>query len=234
MNTSRSSAAAKTPDLFSLVGKKALVTGCSRGIGLAVATGLAEAGADIIGVSASLRPSGSEVGQAVESAGRRFRGYRADFSDREALHAFIAEVNNNVPVIDILVNNAGTIQRKPAVDHPDSLWDIVVETNLAAPFILSREIGKEMVARGCGKIIFTASLLTFQGGITEPGSAASKMRGGAADQGTGQRVGAAWGQCQRHRPRLRVHRQHGGVTGRPGPQQGHIGPHPGRPLGESR
>ena len=164
----------KTLDLFSLAGKTALVTGCSRGIGLAVATGFAEAGADIIGVSASLGPSGSEVQNAVEGAGRRFRGYRADFSDRKALYGFIAEVKNDFPVIDILVNNAGTIQRKPAVEHPDNLWDSVVETNLSAPFILSREIGKEMVARGCGKIIFTASLLTFQGGITVPGYAASK------------------------------------------------------------
>lgn len=164
----------KTLDLFSLAGKTALVTGCSRGIGLAVATALAEAGADIIGVSASLGPSGSEVQKVVEGAGRRFRGYRADFSDRKALYEFIAEVKNDFPVIDILVNNAGSIQRKPAVEHPDNLWDSVVETNLSAPFILSREIGKEMVARGCGKIIFTASLLTFQGGITVPGYAASK------------------------------------------------------------
>jgi len=164
----------KTLDLFSLAGKTALVTGCSRGIGLAVATGLAEAGADIIGVSASLGSSGSEVQKAVEGAGRRFRGYRADFSDRKALYVFIAEDKNDFPLIDILVNNAGTIQRKPAVEHPDNLWDSVVETNLSAQFILSREIGKEMVARGCGKIIFTASLLTFQGGITVPGYAASK------------------------------------------------------------
>ena len=75
---------------------------------------------------------------------------------------------------DILVNNAGTIKRKPAAEHPDEWWDEVIEVNLSAQFVLSREIGKAMVARGSGKIIFTASLLTFQGGITVPGYAASK------------------------------------------------------------
>ena len=76
--------------------------------------------------------------------------------------------------VDILVNNAGTIQRKPAAEHPDDYWDKVIEVNLNAQFVLSREFGKEMVARGAGKIIFTASLLTFQGGVTVPGYAASK------------------------------------------------------------
>ena len=76
--------------------------------------------------------------------------------------------------MDILVNNAGTILRKPAAEHPNEFWDEVIEVNLNAPFILSREFGKEMITRGGGKIIFTASLLTFQGGITVPGYAASK------------------------------------------------------------
>ncbi|MCB0601727.1 MAG: SDR family oxidoreductase, partial [Saprospiraceae bacterium] len=68
----------------------------------------------------------------------------------------------------------GTTQRKPAAEHPDSYWDAVIEVNLNAQFILSREFGKEMIQRGYGKIIFTASLLTFQGGILVPGYAASK------------------------------------------------------------
>ena len=76
--------------------------------------------------------------------------------------------------IDILINNAGTIIRKPAAEHPDEDWDKVIEINLSAQFILAREIGKEMIARGRGKIIFTASLLTFQGGILVPGYTASK------------------------------------------------------------
>lgn len=159
---------------FKLDGKTALVTGCKRGIGMAIAVGLAQAGADIIGVSATMEPSGSKVEKEVLALGRSFKGYAADFSDRKSLYAFIGQVKKDFPKIDILVNNAGTILRKPAAEHPDEYWDKVIETNLSAQFVLTREIGKDMVARGYGKIIFTASLLTFQGGITVPGYAASK------------------------------------------------------------
>jgi 2-dehydro-3-deoxy-D-gluconate 5-dehydrogenase len=161
-------------DLFKLDGKTALVTGCKRGIGKAMAIALAEAGADIIGVSQSLEPTGDGVEKEITSRGRRFKGYACDFADRAALYEFINRVKTDFPVIDILVNNAGIILRKPAAEHPDEYWDKVIEVNLHAQFVLSRELGKEMVARGSGKIIFTASLLTFQGGITVPGYAASK------------------------------------------------------------
>lgn len=161
-------------DQFSLEGKTALVTGCKRGIGKAMAVGLAEAGADIIGVSATLESHGSDVENEVKSLGRDFKAYQCDFSNRESLYGFIKAVKSDVKKIDILVNNAGSITRAPAVEHPDEYWDNILEINLNAQFILSREIGKEMVARGEGKIIFTASLLTFQGGITVPGYAASK------------------------------------------------------------
>jgi 2-deoxy-D-gluconate 3-dehydrogenase len=163
-----------TLDLFNLQGKTALVTGSKRGIGKAMALALAEAGADIIGVSASLELEGSIIETEVKSLGRNFKGYQCDFSQRDQLYQFIQQVQRDFPVIDILVNNAGTILRKPAHEHPDDYWDTVLETNLDAPFILAREIGKRMVERGAGKIIFTASLLTFQGGITVPGYAASK------------------------------------------------------------
>lgn len=159
---------------FSLKGKIALVTGCKRGIGKAMAIGLAEAGADIIGVSATLEKHGSMVEQEVEGIGRKFKGYTCDFGDRKSLYEFIKAVKDDFPKIDILVNNAGTILRAPAVEHSDEYWDKVIEVNQTAQFILTREIGKEMVKRGVGKIVFTASLLTFQGGITVPGYAASK------------------------------------------------------------
>ena len=159
---------------FSLEGKTALVTGCKRGIGKAMAIGLAEAGANIIGVSASLELSGSDVEKEVEAVGKNFSAYQCDFSDRKSLYKFIEAVKADHPQIDILVNNAGTILRTPAAEHPDEMWDKVIEVNQNAQFILTREIGKEMVNRGHGKIIFTASLLTFQGGITVPGYAASK------------------------------------------------------------
>lgn len=160
--------------LFDLSGKVALVTGARRGIGMGMAVALAEAGADIIGVSASLEPSGSAVEQAVTAAGRGFRAYACDFADRAAVTGFAARVLADNPRIDILVNNAGTIRRAPAAEHGDDLWDEVIEVNLSSQFVLTREIGRHMVARGSGKIIFTASLLTFQGGITVPGYAASK------------------------------------------------------------
>ena len=161
-------------DQFNLSGKVALVTGCKRGIGKTMALALAQAGADIIGVSATLESEGSKVEQELNATGRTFKGYSCDFSDRKALYSFIEQVKVDFPKIDILVNNAGTILRAPTAEHSDELWDEVIEVNLSAQFVLSREIGKEMVARGAGKIIFTASLLTFQGGITVPGYAASK------------------------------------------------------------
>lgn len=161
-------------DLFRLDGATALVSGARRGIGRAMAEALAEAGADVIGVSATLQAASSEIEKAVRAAGRKFHGYSCDFSDRRALYRFIETVKAECPPVDILVNNAGTILRQPAHEHPDEYWDKIVETNLSAQFVLSREFGKGMLERGRGKIIFTASLLTFQGGITVPGYAASK------------------------------------------------------------
>ena len=160
--------------LFSLSGKRALVTGCSRGIGKAMAVSLARAGADIIGVSATLEISGSAVEKEVTALGRKFRGYACDFSDREAVNAFLRQLLTDEPVIDILVANAGTIRRAPAAEHSDEDWDHVLDVNLRSQFILAREIGKGMLECGHGKIVFTASLLSFQGGITVPGYAASK------------------------------------------------------------
>lgn len=159
---------------FRLDGKTALVTGARRGIGKAMAIALAEAGADIIAVSATLEESGSEVENELRALGRGFAAYRCDFADRAAIYDFIEKVRADHADIDILVNNAGTVLREPAERHPDEYWDRIIAINLDAQFLLSREIGKGMLARGSGKIIFTASLLTFQGGITVPGYAASK------------------------------------------------------------
>ena len=160
--------------LFDLTGKTALVTGCTRGIGQAMALGLAEAGANIVGVSASLAPDGGDTGRQVRALGRQFYAYRADFGYRAQVDAFLVQVLHDFPRLDILVNNAGTIRRAPAAEHPDADWDEVLAINLDAPFRLARAIGGQMLARGAGKIIFTASLLSFQGGVTVPGYAASK------------------------------------------------------------
>ena len=109
-------------DQFKLDGKTSLVTGCRRGIGKAIAIGLAEAGADIVGVSKSLESSGSAAEQEVRRRGRNFKGYACDFADRAALYRLIERVKAEFPVIDILVNNAGTILRKPAAEHTGQVW----------------------------------------------------------------------------------------------------------------
>lgn len=159
-------------DKFKLNGKTAIVTGSNRGIGKAYAQALAEAGADIIGVSYEC--DFDETRKIVESNGRKFKSYCADFSERESIYKFIEDANNDFPQVDILVNNAGTIMRNPVAEHSDEYWDKVIEVNLSSQFILTREFGKKMVGREYGKIVFIASLLSFQGGITVPGYAASK------------------------------------------------------------
>ena len=159
-------------DKFKLDGKTALVTGCNKGIGQFYAKALAEAGADIIGVS--FESDFSETEKIITSLGRKFKSYVADFSVRESLYDFIKNVKADFPKIDILINNAGTILRKPIAEHPDEYWDKVIEINLTSQFILTRELGREMIARGYGKVVFIASLLSFQGGILVPGYAASK------------------------------------------------------------
>ena len=174
---------------FGLAGKTALVTGCRRGIGRAAAAALAASGADIIGVSAAIEADGGEVGDEVRARGRSFRGIRCDLSDRDAVRQLAAGLRAGTPQIDILVNNAGTIARKRAAEHADELWDRVLEVNLSAPFVLTRELGRAMLDRGAGKVIFVASMLSFQGGINIPSYTASKR----------------WSQRQRHRPWLHRH-----------------------------
>ena len=136
---------------YDLTGKTALVTGSNRGIGKAMADALELAGATVVRTSSA----------------------DCDLSDRDAVYAFVERVKKSHQ-IDILMNNAGTILRKPAAEHPDEYWDRVIDINLNSQFILAREFGRDMVDRGWGKIVFTCSLLTFQGGITVPGYAASK------------------------------------------------------------
>jgi 2-deoxy-D-gluconate 3-dehydrogenase len=158
--------------LFNLSGKKALVTGCDKGIGKSLALALAQAGADIIGASRSLI-SGSDIEKEIQAIGRKFYPYQVDLQDRKGIYEFIQQVKSTHSV-DILVNNAGTIMRKPAANHPDEYWDNVLQVNLDAPFILAREFGKEMIEKGSGKIVFTCSMLSYQGGVTVPGYTASK------------------------------------------------------------
>ncbi|GAB3045077.1 2-dehydro-3-deoxy-D-gluconate 5-dehydrogenase KduD [Spirosoma pulveris] len=160
-------------DLFSLAGKTALVTGSDTGLGQAMAIALAEAGADIVGASNSEAIIGGETHQTITRLGRKFTGYIVDLSDRDDLYQFVTNVKT-AHTIDILINNAGMILRKPVAEHPDEWWDKVISVNLDAQFLLTREFGKDMIERGAGKIVFTCSLLSFQGGINVPGYTASK------------------------------------------------------------
>jgi 2-dehydro-3-deoxy-D-gluconate 5-dehydrogenase len=157
---------------FDLSGRLAVVTGAKRGIGFGIAVALAEAGADIIGVSATIQSSGSHVERAVTALGRSFEARAVDFADRAAVVGLGEELATRAP--DILVNNAGTIERAPAAEHPLELWDRVIEVDLTSQFVLTQRVARPMLERGSGKVIFTASLLSFQGGINVPGYASAK------------------------------------------------------------
>lgn len=154
-------------------GATAVVTGASRGIGLAIAVALAHEGCDVVGVASS-ESSADAAREPVERLGRRYRGLGADLADRADVHRVVGDIHTAAGVPDILVHAAGINRRAPAIDHGDELWDEVLAVNLTAPFILTRELGRGMVARGSGKVIFLASMLSFQGGLTVPGYAASK------------------------------------------------------------
>jgi len=159
-------------DLFCLQGKVALVTGSARGLGAAIALALAEAGADVV---ANDRTDPADTVRTIAALpGRRALGLVADLSDRAASDALVAGALDKMGRLDILVNNAGIIRRAPAEDYPDEAWDQVIEINLTAVFRLSRAAGRHMLARGSGKIVNIASLLSFQGGITVPSYTAAK------------------------------------------------------------
>jgi 2-deoxy-D-gluconate 3-dehydrogenase len=158
--------------LFSLDGKVALVTGASRGLGAAIALGLARAGASV-----ALHARGRAVeteARIREAAAVRTHCVTADLLDRHAAGRVIGETIEALGGIDILVNNAGIIRRTRAEDFSDSDWDAVIEVDLTSVFRLSRAAAAHMLPRGRGKIINIASLLSFQGGITVPAYAAAK------------------------------------------------------------
>jgi 2-dehydro-3-deoxy-D-gluconate 5-dehydrogenase len=159
-------------DLFKLEGKTALVTGASAGLGAAIAVALAKAGADVAAHGNSRSPEAT-CGR-IKEAGRRAVPVVGDLSKRETGERLVAEAIEKLGRLDILINNAGTIRRAPAADHSDADWDYVIDVNLNSVFRLCRAAGRHMIGNGRGKIVNIASLLTFQGGITVPGYAASK------------------------------------------------------------
>jgi len=158
--------------MFNLTGKVAIVTGASQGIGKAFAEGLAEAGADIVGVS---RSSSEKTAEVVRSLGRNYLEINADLVTTEPVEKIVKGALEKFGHIDILVNNAGIIRREDSLNFTEKDWDDVMNVNLKSLFFLSQAVAKQMVNKGIkGKIINVASMLSFQGGIRVPSYTASK------------------------------------------------------------
>jgi len=159
-------------DMFKLDGKVAVVTGANTGLGQGICVGLAEAGADIVGVG---RSDMSETKKLVEAAGGKFLPVTADLTSTEPVSKIVEESVKEYGHIDILVNNAGIIRRVQAIDYSEKDWDDVMNTNLKTMFFLSQAAARQFVKQGKGgKIINIASMLSFQGGIIVPAYTASK------------------------------------------------------------
>lgn len=163
-------------DRFSLLGKTALVTGSSRGLGAAIALALAQAGA-AVAVHGSAAPPQATL-KLIEEAGAKSLALLGDVADREVCARLVEETIAHFGAIDILVNNAGIIRRSPAAEHSEEDWKAVIDADLTSVFRLTQNAGRHMLARGSGKIINIASLLSFEGGIRVPAYAAAK--GGVA------------------------------------------------------
>lgn len=161
-------------DAFRLDGKVALVTGASRGLGQAMALGLAEVGADIAGLERG-EPCG-ETCEGVRALGRRYLTVSGDLETASVadLQAIVRQVVDELGRLDILVNNAGIIRRTPAIDYSEDDWDAVLQVNLKAAFFLAQAAARAMREQGSGKIINIASMLSYQGGILVPSYTAAK------------------------------------------------------------
>ena len=157
--------------LFSLEGKTALVTGVSRGLGQAMAVALAKAGADIVGVGLhGMGPTRA----LVEAEGRRAHEIQADLGNSDTAAGIAAESIAAFGKVDILVNNAGIIKLAAAEDHSMEDFDAVMEVNLRSLFLLTREIARQMICLGGGKIINTCSVQSLKGGSGDAAYVASK------------------------------------------------------------
>jgi 2-deoxy-D-gluconate 3-dehydrogenase len=159
-------------DAFSLKGKAALVTGSSRGLGAAIAVAFAQAGANVAVHGSSSVPTATQ--QKLHALGVDSIALVGDVADAAVCARLVEDTVNHFGAIDILVNNAGIIRRSPAVEYSEDDWKAVIDVDLSSVFRLTQHAGRHMLARGSGKIINIASLLTFQGGILVPAYAAAK------------------------------------------------------------
>lgn len=158
-------------DYFRLDNKVAIVTGANTGIGQGFALALAKAGADIFCVA---RRTSNETKNLIEAEGRRFESIQADLGEKESIQKVIDACMDVYGRIDILVNNAGIIKRNPILEYADADWQSVIKINLDSVYYLSQKAAQIMEKQGGGKIINTASMLSFQGGKFVPSYTAAK------------------------------------------------------------
>jgi 2-deoxy-D-gluconate 3-dehydrogenase len=160
-------------DQFKLTGKVAIVTGCSTGLGEGMAIGLAEAGADVVGID--YMPGPYKAQGIIEGIGRRFLEIQADLSKIGPINGIIEKTVSTFGQLDILINNAGIIRREDAVNFTEKDWDDVMNLNVKTVFFFSQAAAKQFIKQGSGgKIVNIASMLSFQGGIRVPSYTASK------------------------------------------------------------
>ncbi|WP_147193868.1 2-dehydro-3-deoxy-D-gluconate 5-dehydrogenase KduD [Pantoea sp. MBD-2R] len=157
---------------FSLHGKVAIVTGCNTGLGKSMATGLAQAGCDIVAIN---RSEPHDTAAQVTAMGRRFLSLKADLTRQDELPSLVERAVEEMGSIDILVNNAGLIRRDEALSFSEQDWDDVMNVNVKTLFFLSQLAARQFIKQGRGgKIINIASMLSFQGGVRVPSYTASK------------------------------------------------------------
>jgi gluconate 5-dehydrogenase len=159
--------------LFDLQGKRALVTGGTQGIGAAISKGLGEAGAELI-INARDRNKLDAYVSTLHASGIAAHGVLFDITDAAAVQQAIAHIEEQIGPIDILVNNAGIIKRAPAEELSDEDWQAVLQTDLTAPFLMCKYVGRHMIRRKQGKIINICSLMSELGRDTVAAYAAAK------------------------------------------------------------
>lgn len=157
---------------FGLAGRTALVTGASRGIGAAIAIGLARAGAIVHG-TARTREALADTARAVAEFGEhQFVAVPAELGSRAGVDSLLRRLESTT--VDVVVTGAGSLRRGAASDYSDDAWDEMISMHLDAPFRIARELGRRMVERGQGRVIMIGSMQSFQGGMGLVGYAAAK------------------------------------------------------------